>query len=111
MSKLVKTEMERERERKKPVATRTSHRPWASLTTKKKKDASERYHQNGRENDAKRETENDIKLVSLAHAQRSEYFHLPSFDAASLPVASAGWSGITSKSTEDADFQEQWRSW
>lgn len=79
------------------------------MIEKKKKNASERYHRNRRENAAKREAEHGIKLVSLAHAQRSEYFHLPSFDAASLPVASPGWSGSTSKSTVDADFLEQWK--
>lgn len=76
---------------------------------KKKKNATQRYRQKRRETSAKRESEHGIKPVSLAHAQSSQCFQLPSFDAASLPVASTGWSGSTSKDAAAADAQEHWK--
>lgn len=87
-----------------------SRSPGPAPTGKRKKNkrGTERFRTKRREEAAKREANHGIKEVALRHAQNAEGLLLSSFDARSLPAASTGWSGSTSKHASTADFQEHW---
>lgn len=83
----------------------------AILTGKRKKNqrGTLRYREKRRAQAAGHDSSREVKPTSASHAQNASPLFLSSFDAASFPVASTGWSGSASKKATLAGSQEHWQ--